>query len=316
MNVYPHNTEAIYTEPTSNSATDTTTPSGDNELHRVSLKLLTQHNCGNSPLMSIIDVREEISKSSSFVSTVVKLEIAPKNYMVPSDRSIYMIVVKSTKTIRSAVEHNGTLPSANIMPILTYPYDCSPSASLIGVKRIRLKTFIKLEASIGNDKNQYVMIVRPHRPSATARTSNLTNVMPTSSRSNTNPPQVFIKMLSQYHSNNLPIMSIVNIRRTPRLSTSVILGVYPQDATIPSDRSTYMVTVDSPKAEKNCICCEQFHPVKIEPLIKYDYGRSPSLSLIGAHKTELKTFLKLEATIDNVKNYYAMLIEEEMPNSG
>uniref|UniRef100_UPI0011127D1C hypothetical protein n=1 Tax=Candidatus Ichthyocystis hellenicum TaxID=1561003 RepID=UPI0011127D1C len=149
MNVSRYNHEAGYAVPESAPTTGMPGPSkrkkSQRASQRASLELVTQHNCDNSPVMSIISVRAENSetRSSSSVTTVIKLEVAPKNHMVPSEKSMYLIIAKSPKSLIAANTHRGKLPSAEIRSLMTCPHGRSPSVSLIGATNVGLTTSIK-----------------------------------------------------------------------------------------------------------------------------------------------------------------------------
>ncbi|WP_092484506.1 hypothetical protein [Candidatus Ichthyocystis hellenicum] len=126
----------------------------DNSL-RVSLKLLTQLSFDNSPVLSIAEAM--VREGDSTTEVLVNIGIAPKNYMVPSDRSTYRVNVILSNTDK--VPEGEQFSSVEIRPFMAYTYGRSPSMSLISVDRMESRTSIKLEAMVGSARGRYELIV-------------------------------------------------------------------------------------------------------------------------------------------------------------
>ncbi|WP_139057243.1 hypothetical protein [Candidatus Ichthyocystis hellenicum] len=256
-------------------------------LPRVSLKLLTQNNCGNYPTLSIVKMREATSVSMASMRRVIKVRIVPKIYMNTDEESTYLVIISSPMSAKPTND-SPQPPSAKVIPFMTNSHGESPSMSLIGVANVELKTSVKLEVKIGSTISQYALLVDAL-------------------------PQVHIESLTQHNSSDLPIMSIANIRRTPRLGTSITVELAPRNASIPMDGSVYNVIVNPIIAASVYKNFKQFSLVDIMPLIKNTSSQSPSLSLIDVTRMGLKTLIKLEATVETTKNQYRMIVEEPHP---
>ncbi|CUT17186.1 hypothetical protein Ark11_0331 [Candidatus Ichthyocystis hellenicum] len=120
-------------------------------LPNVSLESISQLESNDSPILSIIDIRE-----AKQLRTLITLKVAPKNENpdIRSDKSIYMILVNPVLDAES-----NTCPIVDILDLSKYTSGRSPSMSVIKISGTKVKTSIQLEASVGSMKSQYVMVV-------------------------------------------------------------------------------------------------------------------------------------------------------------
>ncbi|WP_092484496.1 hypothetical protein [Candidatus Ichthyocystis hellenicum] len=289
MNVPLHNPEVGFVGPSSPMGNLIVSQYDRSDPPRVSLKLLTQLNSDNSPIISVVRTRKATSISSTSMKTVIKVKIVPKNYMSPNDETTYLVIANSPMGNKIPTNDDPRLPSVKLVPLLTHSHGRSSQMSLIEVTSAGLKTSIKLEARIGTTISQYELLVAKL-------------------------PQVYLETITRHNSDDLPILSIVNIRQTPRSGTSITVELAPKNAAVQSDRSIYSINVSSTRAANVYENFGQSPPVDIAHLVKYSSSRSPSLSLIEVtRRTGLKTLIKLEAAVENTKNQYEILVEEPYP---
>ncbi|WP_242645139.1 hypothetical protein [Candidatus Ichthyocystis hellenicum] len=253
-------------------------------LPKVSLRLLTQHTCHNPPILSIIKVREAVSYSRNYMKTVVKVGITPKNHTHPDNETTYLVIFNSPMGIKPE-NHESLFQLVQIVPFTKNSRGRPLSMSLIDATSEGVKTSIKLEAYDGINTSKYALLVDKLS-------------------------QVYLEPTAQNKPSTSPNMSIVNIRRAPRLGASAVVEITPENATCPKDISMYRIRVSSTRAAAAYENFDELPLASIYTLSKHDTNLSPSLSLIGIIREGLKTFIKLEVTSNGIKNQCTVMFEE------